>query len=67
MVMRQWMVFVQDTRDYTTTLYEKCHGILMTTESRDLGLTSHPKDNDLFLFKKKTNTYCSFSTAIRIK
>ncbi len=30
---------------YAPTLYEKCHGIfLMTTESQDLGLTSHPKD-----------------------
>ncbi len=33
----QWWEFGQDT--------EKCPGIfLMTTESQDLGLTSHPKD-----------------------
>ncbi len=32
---------------YTSTLYEKCHGILMTTESQDLGLKSHPKDGAL--------------------
>ncbi len=31
-------------RGYTPTLYEKCMGFLMTTESQDLGLTSHPKD-----------------------
>ncbi len=36
----QWWEFGQDT----PTLYEKCHGILMATESQDLGLTSHPKD-----------------------
>ncbi len=30
---------------YTPTLYKKCHGIFyLTTESQDLGLTSHPKD-----------------------
>ncbi len=27
-------------RGYTPTLYEECHGIFMTTESQDLGLTS---------------------------
>ncbi len=32
-------------RGYTPTLYKKCHGIfLLTTESQDLGLMSHPKD-----------------------
>ncbi len=31
------------TPELHPTLYEKCHGILMTTESQDLGLTSHPK------------------------
>ncbi len=31
-------------RGYTSTLYEKCHGFIMTTESQELGLTSHPKD-----------------------
>ncbi len=34
-------------RGYTPTLYDECHGILMTTESQDLGLTSHPKDGAL--------------------
>ncbi len=29
-------------RGYTPTLFER--GILMTTESQDHGLTSHPKD-----------------------
>ncbi len=33
----------QDT-GVTPYSYEKCHGILMTTESQDLGLTSNPKD-----------------------
>ncbi len=36
-------------RGYTPTLYEKCHGILMTTESQDLGLTFHPKDGAFFV------------------
>ncbi len=31
-------------RGYTPTLYESAMGFLMTTESQDLGLTSHPKD-----------------------
>ncbi len=40
----QWREFVQDTGVTPLLFYEKCHGILMTTESQDLGLTSHPKD-----------------------
>ncbi len=32
----QWWEFGQD---------EKCHLILMTIESQDLGLTAHPKDS----------------------
>ncbi len=32
-------------RGHTSTLFERHPGIfLMTTESQDLGLTSHPKD-----------------------
>ncbi len=38
-------------RGYNPTLYEKCHGhFLMTTESQDLGLTSHPKDGDVLQY-----------------
>ncbi len=43
----QWREFVQDTGVTPPTLYEKCHGILMTTESQDLSLTSHPKSATL--------------------
>ncbi len=44
---------------YTPTLYEKYHGIfLMTTESQDLGLTSHPKDGyDMALIPSLINIY----------
>ncbi len=45
----QWREFGQDTGLHPT-LYDECHGILMTTESQDLGLTSHPKDGTLFFF-----------------
>ncbi len=31
-------------RDQTPILYESVMGFLMTTESQDLGLMSHPKD-----------------------
>ncbi len=37
-------------RGYTPTLYTlSAMGFLMTTESQDLGLTSHPKDGAFFL------------------
>ncbi len=43
-------------RGYTPTLYEKYHGIFMTTESQDLGLTSHPK----------YGAFCQYSVPITI-
>ncbi len=39
----------------TPTLYEKCHGILMTTESQELGLTSHPKDGAFWQYSVPIN------------
>ncbi len=45
MVRGQWWEFSQDT-GVTPLLFTRCAmGFLMTTESQDLGLTSHPKDN----------------------
>ncbi len=40
----QWWEFGQDTR-VTPLFTRSAMGLLMTTESQDLGLTSHPKDS----------------------
>ncbi len=40
----QWWEFGQDTGDTPLLLTRSAMGFLMTTESQDLGLTSHPKD-----------------------
>ncbi len=40
----QWWEFGQDTGGYTLLFTRSAMGFLMTTESQDLGLTSHPKD-----------------------
>jgi len=44
----QWVECGQDTGVTPLLFYEKCHGILMTTESQDLGLMSHPKNGALW-------------------
>ncbi len=41
----QWWEFGQDNRGYTLLFTRSAMGFLMTTESQDLGLTSHPKDS----------------------
>ncbi len=40
----QWGEFGQDTGVTPLFLMRSAMGILMTTESQDLGLMSHPKD-----------------------
>ncbi len=45
----QWREFWPGHRGYTPTLLREVHGFLMTTESQDLGLTSHPKDGALLV------------------
>ncbi len=45
MVRGQWCEFVQDWHPYS--LSKDILGFLMTTESQDLGLTSHPKDGNM--------------------
>ncbi len=40
----QWREFCQDTRVTPLLFTMSVMGFLMTTESQDLGLTSHPKD-----------------------
>ncbi len=40
----QWGGFGQDTRVTPLLFTRSAMGFLMTTESQDLGLTSHPKD-----------------------
>ncbi len=41
----QWWEFGQDTRVTPLLFTRSAMGFLMTTESQDLGLTSHPKDS----------------------
>ncbi len=45
----QWREFGQDTGVTPLLFTRSAMGFLMTTESQDLGLTSHPKDGALFL------------------
>ncbi len=40
----QWWEFGQDTGVAPLLFTRSAMGFLMTTESQDLGLTSHPKD-----------------------
>ncbi len=40
----QWWEFGQDTGVTPYSFTRSAMGFLMTTESQDLGLTSHPKD-----------------------
>ncbi len=40
----QWREFGQDTGVTPLLFTRSVMGVLMTTESQDLGLTSHPKD-----------------------
>ncbi len=40
----QWWEFGQDTGVTPYSFTRSALGFLMTTESQDLGLTSHPKD-----------------------
>ncbi len=40
----QWRQFGQDTGETPLLFTMSVMGFLMTTESQDLGLTSHPKD-----------------------
>ncbi len=40
----QWWEFGQDTGVTPLLFTRSAMGFLMTTESRDLGLTAHPKD-----------------------
>ncbi len=43
----QWGEFSQDTVFAPLLFTRNAMGFLMTTESQDLGLTSHPKDGAL--------------------
>ncbi len=45
----QWREFGQDTGVTPLLFTMSVMGFLMTTESQDLGLTSHPKDGAFFL------------------
>ncbi len=48
MVRCQWREFGQDTGVTPLLFTMSVMGFLMTTESQDLGLTSHPKDGAFF-------------------
>ncbi len=43
----QWREFGQDTGVTPLLFTRSVMGFLMTTESQDLGLTSHPKDGNM--------------------
>ncbi len=52
----QWREFGQDI-EVTPLLFTKCAmGFLMTTESQDLGLVSHPKDSALWQYSVPVTT-----------
>ncbi len=44
----QWREFGQDTGVTPLLFMRSAMGFLMTTESQDLGLTSHPKDSAFY-------------------
>ncbi len=46
----QWREFSQDTEVTPLLFTESAMGFLMTTESQDLGLASHPKDSALWQY-----------------
>ncbi len=52
----QWWEFGQDTEVTPLLFTRSAMGFLMTTESQDLGLTSHPKDGD----------FCQYSVPVPI-
>ncbi len=47
-VKGQWGEFGQDTGVIPLLFTRSAMGFLMTTESQDLGLTSHPKDGAFY-------------------
>ncbi len=47
----QWREFVQDTRVTPLLFTRSAMAFLMTTESQDLGLTSHPKDGAFWQYR----------------
>ncbi len=54
-------------RRYTPTLYKKFHGIfLLTTESQDLGLTSHPKDGGGIGISPRVSNWLETALPIRM-
>ncbi len=50
----QWGEFGQDTGVTPLLFTRSAMGLLMTTESQDLSLTSHPKDGSYSIFKANT-------------
>ncbi len=56
----QWREFGQDTRVTPLLFTRSAMGFLMTTESQDLGLTSHLKD--VFFFDSIVSLYWGVKT-----
>ncbi len=52
----QWREFGQDTRVTPLLFTRSAMGFLMTTESQDLGLTSHPKDGAFWQYSVPVTT-----------
>ncbi len=52
----QWREFGQDTGVTPLHFTRSAMGFLMTTESQDLGLTSHPKDSAFYKYSVPITT-----------
>ncbi len=52
----QWREFGQDTGVTLLIFTRSVFGFLMTTESQELGLTSHPKDGAFWQYSVPVNT-----------
>ncbi len=69
-IRRPWLTrasggnFGQDTGDTPLLFTRSAMGFLMTTESQDLGLTSHPKDGEVFCVAKYGIPYAEFLLCI---
>ncbi len=52
----QWREFGQDNEATPLLFKRSAMGFLMTTESQDLGLTSHPKDDAFWQYSVPVTT-----------
>ncbi len=62
----QWREFGQDTRVTPLLFTRSAMGFLMTAESQDLGLTSHPKDGAFWQYSRFLPRLSSAPTHLRL-